>query len=153
MIAPFKYYFSKERLFWEKRGALLNISRQKGSAYSREALSSIGALSSKYGIPLLIMYNALCRMPTTSLALLVRTYWYKTTHLLKKTLVILMTSSLTPSLFWDEGQPDNRQFSDLSFFRSYRAKIFTRGTSWKKDGNFHNFKLTTCLVCILHAGL
>ena len=50
MRAPFKYYFSKEHLFWEKRGALirgrrsLNISRQKGGANSREALSRAEAL-------------------------------------------------------------------------------------------------------------
>ena len=46
MRALFKYYFSSERPFWEKKGALirgirsLSISRQTG-----------GALSSKYGIP------------------------------------------------------------------------------------------------------
>ena len=44
MAATFKYYFSNERPFWEKRGALirgrrsLNISRQNGNANSREAL-------------------------------------------------------------------------------------------------------------------
>ena len=44
MSAPFKYYISNERSFWEKRGALirgrgsLNISREKGDANSRETL-------------------------------------------------------------------------------------------------------------------
>ena len=49
LVPPFKYYFSNERLFWEKEGLLiqrmcsLNLSGQNGGA-----LSVIGALSSKY---------------------------------------------------------------------------------------------------------
>ena len=35
MSAPFKYYFSNEHTFLEKRGGLI---RQKGSANSAEAL-------------------------------------------------------------------------------------------------------------------
>ena len=57
MSAPFKFYFSNERPLGEKKGTLirgrrsLNISCQKrGSTSKAGALSSIGALLSKYGI-------------------------------------------------------------------------------------------------------
>ena len=50
MSAPFKYYFSNERPFWEKRRRSLNISRQKGAGANSwgSALLIIDALSSKY---------------------------------------------------------------------------------------------------------
>ena len=57
MSAPFKFYFSNERPFGEKKGTLirgrrsLNISCQKrGATFKAGALSSIGALLSKYDI-------------------------------------------------------------------------------------------------------
>ena len=50
MSVPFKYYFSEERFFWGKRGALirgrrsLNISREKRGTNLREALFRAEAL-------------------------------------------------------------------------------------------------------------
>ena len=42
-------------------------------------------------------------MSTFSLTLLVKMYWYKTTHLLKKNI------GHSDDVIADEGQPDNRQ--------------------------------------------
>ena len=44
----------------------------------------------------------------------------------------MMPSSLTPINFQDEGQPDSRQFSDLSFRKPHEIEILSCGKSWLK---------------------
>ena len=62
----------------------------------------------------------------------------------------MMTSSLTSTLFWDECQLENRQFSDLSLYNLFTIEIFAIRISWWKT---RIRKILTCLICILHASL
>ena len=53
------------------------------------------------------------------------TFWKTIGH----TMIKLVMTSL---LFWDEGQPVNREFLDFRSYKQYGTEFFTDGTTWQK---------------------